>query len=212
MTEQLLEREQLDQQLASLVEREAHTRTLLLNARYPVAETHSDPEGGATHRQRYRRLVSRVQEIVQNVVPPGAVVVVVSKGDDDLLDHDGREAWHFPQNDRGVYAGYYPAEPSEAIQHLENLRAKGARYFLLPSTAYWWLDHYASLREYLDQSHRCVWTDRHCIVYELAPSQPLQTREPRPASIPTVRRAVSKWLTGALADKSRRGRISTPTG
>lgn len=52
-------------------------------------------------------------------------MIVVSRGDSDLLNLGGRQAWHFPQTEDGVYAGYYPADSTEAITHLEVLRAKG---------------------------------------------------------------------------------------
>ena len=136
---------------------------------------------GPAHHQRYRRMTVRVHEIVQNVVPAGAVVVVVSKGDDDLLEFEGREGWHFPQDERGVYAGYYPAESSQVIAHLQNLGAKGAGYFLLPSTGYWWLDHYAEFGQYLAHTYQRLWTDRHCVIYELSPTS-RRTVHPDPPS------------------------------
>lgn len=179
MTDQLLEREQLEVQIARLAEQEARVRAVLMAAREGARRQKDAVSAGPTHEQQYQQLVGRVKEIVHNVVPPGAVVVVVSKGDDALLDYDGREGWHFPQDERGVYAGYYPAESREAIRHLERLRAKGGRYFLLPNTAYWWLDHYAAFGQYLDDGHRRVWADRQCKLYEFAPMQTVHAR-PRP--------------------------------
>ena len=68
------------------------------------------------------------------------IVVVISKGDDALLEWAGRRGWHFPQDATGGYAGYYPANGRNAIVHLEVLRARGARYLVLPATSAWWLD------------------------------------------------------------------------
>ncbi len=51
----------------------------------------------------------------RQVVPPGATVAVVSRGDDQLLSLDGRRGWHFPRADDGTYAGYYPATGTEAV-------------------------------------------------------------------------------------------------
>ena len=43
-------------------------------------------------------------------MPLEATVMVVSKGDDELLKLGGRRALHFPQNEAGEYAGHYPAD------------------------------------------------------------------------------------------------------
>jgi Sulfotransferase family len=112
-------------------------------------------------------LVSRMQKIVQAALPPTATLLVISKGDDRLLELGGRKAWHFPQNEHGLYAGYYPADSTEAIGHLETLRARGGQFLLLPSTAFWWLDHYADFRQHLDYRYRRIWDDADCLIYEL---------------------------------------------
>jgi len=59
----------------------------------------------------YRRRVRRVRELEGGVVPLNAAVLVVSKGDDDLLQLEGQRAWHFPPAAEGGYAGYYPVLP-----------------------------------------------------------------------------------------------------
>lgn len=88
------------------------------------------------HRRRpgptYRALISGIKEVAREVVPAGARILVVSKGDPDLLDAAGGDAQHFPQDADGFYAGYYPAGDAEAIGHLEALRRAGAAYLLVP--------------------------------------------------------------------------------
>jgi GT2 family glycosyltransferase/glycosyltransferase involved in cell wall biosynthesis len=102
----------------------------------------------------YKWLCGQVRELAQKVLPLGATVLVVSKGDSSLLEISGCTGWHFPQNERGTYAGYYPADSAAAIAHLEALRAKGAQYLLVPRTAFWWFSHYAALREHLEAHYR----------------------------------------------------------
>jgi hypothetical protein len=101
----------------------------------------------------YATLVRRVLATVDEVVPEGAIVLVASRGDDALLELAGRYGWHFPQADDGVYAGHYPADDGELIGQLEELRARGADYVVLPRTAFWWLDWYPSLRSRLDECY-----------------------------------------------------------
>jgi GT2 family glycosyltransferase len=62
-------------------------------------------------------------------------VLVVSRGDDQLLVLIGRRAWHFPQNEDGRYSGYHPADSGEALAYLDASRAKGAQYLVLAATA-----------------------------------------------------------------------------
>ena len=69
----------------------------------------------------YRQLVDGVREAIETHVPADATVLVVSKGDERLLELDSRRGWHFPQTGVGTYAGEYPANATHAIEHLEDL-------------------------------------------------------------------------------------------
>ena len=133
-------------------------RPVQTTAQVVIAEKHSD----------YMQLVARVRQVVRQTVPPGATIAVVSKGDEHLLKLEGLNAWHFPRRDDGVYAGHHPADSAAAISHLDQLREKGADYFLLPQTAFWWLDHYREFRDHLDARHRVVVRQEDaCIIYAL---------------------------------------------
>jgi GT2 family glycosyltransferase len=140
----------------------------------------------ATNRRRFEEKWSRVSEpyarrpgeqylsdrehlraAVQRLVPSDGVVLVVSRGDDELLRLLRREAWHFPQVDGGTYAGNHPASGSEAVAQLEALRARGATHLVFPRTAFWWLDHYAELRTRLEREHRELLADGSCRLYAL---------------------------------------------
>ncbi len=117
----------------------------------------------------YRRLVDRIREMANTVLPAEATVAVVSKGDEELLElGGGRRGWHFPQNEEGAYAGYYPADGAEAIAHLEELREKGAGFLLFPETAFWWLENYKDFGEHLNSRYRRVWDDETYAIYELS--------------------------------------------
>jgi hypothetical protein len=83
-------------------------------------------------------------------LPPDATVLVVSNGDEELLQLGAnRRGWHFPQMEDGTYAGYHPADSAEAIAHFEALREKGSTHILFPKTAFWWLDFYSEFASYL---------------------------------------------------------------
>src|SRR5439155_10058012 len=72
----------------------------------------------------YRALIDEIKALAE-MLPSDAVVIVVSKGDDELLKLGSRRALHFPQTDAGTYAGFHPADGRAAIEHLEQVRAKG---------------------------------------------------------------------------------------
>ena len=113
--------------------------------------------------------VERVGEALASGVPPEAKVLVVTRGDDDLVAFSQWHASHFPQDERGGYAGFHPADSGEAIGHLEELRAGGAEYLVFPPTAVWWLDHYQGLRMHLESSYRFApASPGDCVVVSLA--------------------------------------------
>jgi glycosyltransferase involved in cell wall biosynthesis/SAM-dependent methyltransferase len=130
--------------------------------------------GGSVGKElQYQRLVGDIRTVAGVTLPPDASVLVISRGDPALLKlGGGRRGWHFPQCERGVYAGHNPADSVEAVAHLETLRAKGAEFLLIPRTALWWLGHYAGLREHLDDRYRRLPTDDSCVIYDLAAPAP----------------------------------------
>jgi hypothetical protein len=119
-----------------------------------------------------RHLAEQNQDIVRRLLPPEATVVVVSKGDEALLRLPVRQAWHFPQDDDGRYAGHYPADSAAAIAHLEEVRARGGQYLLLPQPAFWWLEHYPEFAQHLTDHYRLVARQEHlCLLYALDEGQ-----------------------------------------
>jgi GT2 family glycosyltransferase len=124
---------------------------------------------GRRSTERYRATVAGVRDVVRRTVPAGASVLIVSKGDDELLELDGRRGAHFPQVDGGVYAGHHPANTSEAIAGLERMRAAGAEFVVIPQPSMWWLDFYGGLRTYLEQGGAVASSDM-CVIYRLGVS------------------------------------------
>jgi len=124
-----------------------------------------------TSRESYRQLVEDVRAAVRACVPPGAVVLIATKGDEDLVQIEGVRAWHFPRDEWGSYAGHHPASSVEALVHLRHLFAQGARYLVFPATAAWWLEHYRELADLLDSAHELKMArDGVCVIYELRES------------------------------------------
>ena len=117
---------------------------------------------------RYQQLVRKIREAVRAALPPGATVLVVSRGDGEILNLEGRTAWHFPQLKGGAYAGHNPADSAAAIRHLEELRAGGAEYLLFPATGLWWLEYYQEFRRHLETHYPVVMRQEDtCVIFAL---------------------------------------------
>ena len=162
--------ERIDTQLRAIVERadaaagDAERNAALREARDRCL-ARSDEVAAFTRRveqTQYRRLILKLRGIVERETPRGTTVAVVSRGDAALLAFDNRRGWHFPQTEQGVYAGHHPADSAAAIAHVEDVRARGARYLLVPRTAFWWLDYYKEFHQHLLSSGRCLVRDERC--------------------------------------------------
>ena len=134
----------------------------------PAVDAPEGINGYRPKRNSYPQVRRRIREVVNAELPTGSVVVVVSRGDDNLLQLGPRRGWHFPQTEAGVYAGFYPADSEEAIAHLEEIRRKGADYLLFPSTAFWWLGFYGDFQKYLESRYPCVCSDPSCLIFQLS--------------------------------------------
>jgi hypothetical protein len=122
----------------------------------------------AMHKEIGRReVVEAVRKAVDAAVPNDASVLVVSRGDEDLLQLGVRRAEHFPQTDDGMYAGHHPSTSEAAIAHLEELRARGAEFLVIPSSASWWLEHYVEFAQHLERYAR-VDVGGECPVFRLS--------------------------------------------
>jgi GT2 family glycosyltransferase len=130
----------------------------------------------AARRLGYGRLVERVRAAVAQTVPSGSAVLVISRGDRALVELEDRRAGHFPQDPSGAYLGHHPRDSKDAIERLEELRARGADYLVLPSTSYWWLEHYRDFAEHLRERYPVTDTGA-CSIYGLRRARAGRVRE-----------------------------------
>jgi len=157
--------ESADGAAAALALREAaieelRVRVASLEEQLAPATPDAEPSG-------HPHLRERIRAAIADAIPLDAIVLVVSKGDEALLELAGRQAWHFPRTADGSYPWHHPADSRTAIAQLEALKAQGAGFLLFPAPAFWWLDHYRELTAHLEASYRRVWVDESCVVYDL---------------------------------------------
>jgi GT2 family glycosyltransferase len=120
-------------------------------------------------RLAYLDLKERMKPVLAATIPPGEIALVVSRGDESLVELVGG-GWHFPREADGAYAGRHPASSEEAIAHLEELREQGARYLVIPETDTWWLEHYDTFSRHLSERYPALThAAAPCLVYRLEP-------------------------------------------
>jgi len=172
--------ERVRERIATTAPEEVRLRTLLVlahelvrqralldaaQAAAPPYEPAAAADGGEPVAD-YAELIQRIRTTALAALPAGARVLVVSRGDEALFP-PGLMAAHFPQGAGGVYAGFHPADSGAAIAHLEQCRAEGAEFLLLPATAFWWLDYYGGLLQHLMGRGRVLHHDGHCVIFDL---------------------------------------------
>jgi GT2 family glycosyltransferase len=116
---------------------------------------------------RQERL-QRIRELIRSTVPDEGPILVVSGGDPDLVKLNDIEARHFPQGDRATHIVADPNGGSATIEHLEEMRGKGATFLVFPVTGLWWLDRYPEFRQYLEEHYEAVVNeDDACLIFAL---------------------------------------------
>jgi hypothetical protein len=124
------------------------------------------PEVPETAEERYRQQVRQIQEKVRTALPKDARVLVLSKGDEELLKlGDQRTGWHFPQNPDGTELGYIPEDSSTPIAQLKRLRGRGGQFLLIPEPHRWWLDAYPKFKRCLGKP--LVNDPKTCVIFDL---------------------------------------------
>jgi hypothetical protein len=99
-------------------------------------------------------------------VPVGASSLLVGEPPEGIGDeHVLRRARMFPQDPDGKFDEALPE--TAAIDQLEDLRAAGAAYLMVPGTAFGWLEERHGLSGHLRNRFRLTADDEACRVYDL---------------------------------------------
>jgi exopolysaccharide biosynthesis predicted pyruvyltransferase EpsI len=110
--------------------------------------------------------VRRAAQEMVRIVPPGCSFILV---DDDRLGSlpiSDRRA--IPFLERGGQYWGAPPDDDEAIDELKRLREAGPNAMVFAWPAFWWLDHYKRLSEYLTRRFPCVLRNELLIVFDLS--------------------------------------------
>jgi 2-polyprenyl-3-methyl-5-hydroxy-6-metoxy-1,4-benzoquinol methylase/glycosyltransferase involved in cell wall biosynthesis len=132
------------------------------------AQPSASPRPIAGKYVHYQQTIQHLRDLAAKLLPQGSRVIVISKGDDDLLTLPECRGMHFPQTENGAYAGFHPEDDAAAIRHLEEVQRKGADFLLIPETSRWWLKHYSQFAEQLNTRFNVVVDEPGvCIIFDL---------------------------------------------
>lgn len=124
-----------------------------------------EPPAPFPHANEWMHMLLQAADEIAEQVPAGEAMILV---DEQGFGQDfarGRRAIPFLERD-GEYWGA-PPDDGTAIRELERLRGGGAGFLAFGWPAFWWLDHYAELRRYLDTRFPCTLRNERLVVYDL---------------------------------------------
>jgi glycosyltransferase involved in cell wall biosynthesis len=110
------------------------------------------------------RLQITRQEIT-TLIPAGKSFILVDQNQWGSGIVTGRHAIPFIERD-GQYWGP-PQNDETAIRELKRLQQSGANFIVFGWPAFWWLDYYVELRDYISSQFRCVLKNSRLVVFEL---------------------------------------------
>jgi hypothetical protein len=104
---------------------------------------------------------------VGEIVLPGRQFILIDEqlcaGTEFLMN---RRPLPFLERDNQFWG--LPKDDETAIHELERMRHDGAWGVVFLWPAFWWLDHYSGLRQYLRERYRCVLQDQQVVMFDLS--------------------------------------------
>ena len=108
---------------------------------------------------------------IKKIVPKNESVILADQNEWGAVERVcGRNVVPFSQKN-GVYWGP-PTDNAAAIAEIEQLRAKGYNFIFFASPAYWWLDYYSGMYNYLKSKYKSVLNNERLIGFNLIESIP----------------------------------------
>lgn len=120
--------------------------------------------------------VAVAMEALGNLIPPGRKFILVDQEEWRQRVPPGRDAIPFLERE-GRYWGP-PPDDETAIRECERLRAAGAGFMVFAAPAFWWLEYYQGLHQYLRSRFRCVLRHESLVVFDLHPVGPASANNP----------------------------------
>jgi hypothetical protein len=129
-----------------------------------------EPRVPFPHANEWMHMLLQASAEIAEQVPPGDAMILVDEQGFGQEFAAGRRTIPFLERD-GQYWGA-PPDDGTAIRELERLRGTGANFLAFGWPAFWWLDHYAQLRDYVEARFRCTLRNERLVVYDLRSAAP----------------------------------------
>lgn len=114
--------------------------------------------------------VALLLEDIKELVPADGTFILADQAELGLGDMvEGRLCLPFTESD-GQYWGP-PEDDAAAVRELQSLRKSGASFIVFAWPAFWWLEHYRGLTDYLRTHFRCAVENERLVAFDL--SRPL---------------------------------------
>jgi hypothetical protein len=113
--------------------------------------------------------VQRSLEEVASAVAPGEKLVLVDEDEWGVESIRGRRCLPFPERG-GTYWGMPEDGPSALEELARQLRSYAPTHVVFAWPAFWWLDYYAELREYLATRSRLVEANDRVRIFAFTPA------------------------------------------
>ncbi len=152
------------------IDRRLHSLTLAL-ATLRLESATGTPRQSVAHIEKelhFLTATNATREVLASLDVRHKRVLVVGRGEPDLLDMYDLTVHPFPQNMKGGPLGYNPKSARAAVAHLEAVRSRGYDLLVFPPTALWWLEHHPALRAHLDERYARLETPGDVVVYDIA--------------------------------------------
>jgi hypothetical protein len=123
------------------------------------------PNKWKTYSQWIKPLHEAVQEI-EALIPEGSTVVLADQAQWPVgSEIAGSRLVPFPE-EQGEFGGR-PDDDQAAIQEVERQRQTGAGFMVVAWPAFWWLDYYSGLSQYLRNNFPCRLENDRLVIFEL---------------------------------------------
>ena len=105
--------------------------------------------------------VNRIAGKLDEVIPAGTKFLLADQDQfrPELMGFDA-----VPFTESGGHYDGPPVDAAAAIAEIDRRRAEGIRFLVFLQPAFWWLDHYSGLSQYLQRHSRCVHKDDEMVV------------------------------------------------
>lgn len=104
---------------------------------------------------------------VDRFVPRGEPFILVDEEQWEIGTSKTYRAIPFLERD-GTYWGR-PDDDAHAIAEVERLHSSGVRFLVFAWPAFWWLDHYVGLVDYLQQRYSRVLSNERVVMFDMGP-------------------------------------------